>query len=62
MKSITNRKHENTVFLKRSKTCDEDNKTQFITNVEVTPATTADSTALPNIHDRLEDGQMKPVE
>ncbi len=45
-----------------SESCEETNKTQFITDVEATPATTADVTELPNIHDRLEESDMKPGE
>jgi transposase len=45
-----------------TETCDEDNQTQFITDVEVTPATTADVTELPNIQQRLDEAQMKPDE
>jgi transposase len=45
-----------------TETCDEDNQTQFITDVEVRSATTADSTELSNIQDRLDVGQMKPEE
>ncbi len=45
-----------------TESCDEENKTQFITDVEVTPANCADSTELPNIQVRLEQTQMKPDE
>lgn len=45
-----------------TESCGEENKTQFITDIETTPATTADVTELPNIQDRLEESQMKPDE
>ncbi len=43
-------------------TCDKVNKTQFITDVEVTPATTSDVKELPGIQKRLEESHMKPEE
>lgn len=45
-----------------SESCDTSNKTQFITDAEVTPATTADVKELPHIHERLEESRMKPEE
>jgi len=45
-----------------SETCDETNKTQFITDVEVTPATRADAHELPEIQKRLEESGKKPRE
>ncbi len=45
-----------------TESCEETNKTQFITDIEVTPSTTADSTELPRIHERLEESNMKPEE
>ena len=41
-----------------TKTCDKNNKTQFITDVGVTPATTADVKELPAIQERLEEGKV----
>ncbi len=41
-------------------TCNEGNKTQFITDVEVTPATRADAHELPEIQKRLEESGKKP--
>jgi len=40
----------------------ETNKAQFITDVEVTPSTTADVNELPNIQERLKTSDMKPGE
>lgn len=45
-----------------TETCDKANKTQFITDVEVTPATTSDVKELPGIQKRLEEVGMKPEE
>ena len=45
-----------------TETCDETNKTQFITDAEVTPATTSDVKELPGIQKRLEAVDMKPEE
>jgi len=45
-----------------TESCEETNKTQFITDVEVTPSTTADSRELARIHERLEESDMKPDE
>jgi transposase len=45
-----------------SESCEETNKTQFITDVEVTPSTTADVNELPNIQERLKTSDMKPGE
>jgi len=45
-----------------TETCDKNNKTQFITDVAVTSATTADVKELPGIQKRLEEGKMKPEE
>ncbi|ODS32820.1 MAG: hypothetical protein SCARUB_02026, partial [Candidatus Scalindua rubra] len=45
-----------------SESCEETNKTQFLTDVEVTPSTTADAKELPNIQERLEESDMKPDE
>ena len=45
-----------------TETCDKNNKTQFITDVGVTSATTADVKELPAIQERLEEGKMKPEE
>lgn len=45
-----------------TESCEETNKTQFITDVEVTPSTTADSKELARIHERLEESDMKPDE
>lgn len=45
-----------------SESCEESNQTQFITDVEVTPATTSDSKELVHIHERLEECNMKPNE
>lgn len=45
-----------------TESCEETNKTQFITDVEVTPSTTADSRELARIHKRLEESDMKPDE
>ena len=45
-----------------SETCDETNKTQFITDVEVTPATRADAHELPEIQKRLEESGKNPQE
>ena len=43
-----------------TESCDETNEVQFITDIELTPATKADSTELPLIHGRLEESEMKP--
>jgi hypothetical protein len=43
-----------------TESCEETNEVQFITDVELTPATKADSTELPLIHARLEESEMKP--
>ncbi len=43
-----------------SETCDEENKTQFITDVSVTEATKADVKELPEIHDRTKQAELKP--
>lgn len=43
-----------------SETCDEENKTQFITDASVTGATTADVKELPEIHERTEQAELKP--
>ena len=43
-----------------SETCDEENKTQFLTDASVTEATKADVKELPGIHDRTEQAEMKP--
>jgi hypothetical protein len=45
-----------------TESCEETNKTQFITDVEVAPSTTADSTELPRMQERLEESGMKPDE
>ncbi len=45
-----------------SESCEETNKTQFITDAEVTPSTTADVRELPQIQERLEESDMKPDE
>jgi hypothetical protein len=45
-----------------TESCEESNKTQFITDVEATPSTTADSKELPQIQKRLEESDMKPDE
>lgn len=45
-----------------TETCDKDNKTQFITDAEVTPATTQDVKELPGIQKWLEEAGMKPEE
>ena len=45
-----------------TETCDKTNQTQFITDVEVTPATTSDVKELPVIQKRLEESCMRPVE
>jgi len=45
-----------------SKTCDEANKAQFITDAEVTPATRADTHDLPDIQKRLKGSGKKPQE
>jgi len=45
-----------------TETCDKANKTQFITDVEVTPTTTSDVKGLPGIQKRLEEVGMKPEE
>jgi transposase len=45
-----------------TETCDKTNKTQFITDVVVTPATTSDVKELPGIQKRLEEIRMKPEE
>lgn len=45
-----------------TESCEETNQTQFITDVEVTPSTTADSKELPHIQERLEGSAMKPEE
>ena len=45
-----------------TETCDKTNQTQFITDVEVTPATTSDVKELPVIQKRLEASCMRPVE
>ena len=43
-----------------TETCDPDNKTQFITDVEVTGATEHDSTQQPEIQERLIENELKP--
>ena len=43
-----------------SETCDEENKTQFITDVSVTEATKADVKELPEIQERAEKAELKP--
>ncbi len=43
-----------------SETCDEKNKTQFITDVNATGATRADSKELPEIQERVDKAGMKP--
>jgi len=43
-----------------TESCEETNEVQFITDVELTPATKADSSELPLIHARLEESKMKP--
>lgn len=45
-----------------TESCEETNKTQFITDVEATASTTADSTELPRMQGRLEKSDMKPDE
>ena len=45
-----------------TETCDKTNQTQFITDVEVTPATTSDVKELPVIQKRLEESCMRPAE
>ncbi len=45
-----------------TETCDTANKTQFLTDTEVTPATTPDAKELPGIQERLEEAEMKPKE
>jgi hypothetical protein len=45
-----------------TESCEKTNQTQFITDVEVTPSTTADSKELPQIQERLEGSEMKPEE
>ena len=44
-----------------TETCDKTNQTQFITDVEVTPATTSDVKELPVIQKRLEESCMRPA-
>jgi hypothetical protein len=43
-----------------TETCDPDNKTQFITDIEVTESTEADSNEQPHIQQRLIDNDFKP--
>ena len=43
-----------------SETCDEENKTQFITDANATGATRADSKELPEIQERVEEAELKP--
>ena len=43
-----------------TETCDQDNKTQFITDVEVTEATEHDSTQQPKIQNRLIENKLRP--
>ena len=45
-----------------TETCDTENKTQFVVDVAVTPATTADVKGLSGIQHRLEESGMKPQE
>ena len=45
-----------------TETCDRDNKTQFITDVDVTEVTVHDSKQLPEIQERLEKNGFKPEE
>ena len=45
-----------------TESCEETNKTQFVTDVEVMPSTTADVNELPNIQRRLEESEMGPDE
>lgn len=45
-----------------TETCDTANKTQFITDTEVTPATTPDAKELSGIQERLEGAKVKPEE
>lgn len=45
-----------------TETCDTANKTQCITDTEVTPATTPDAKELPGIQERPEGAEMKPEE
>jgi len=43
-----------------SETCDQENKTQFITDVNATGATRADSKELPELQERVEEAELKP--
>ena len=43
-----------------TETCDVENKTQFITDIEVTESTEADSNEQPNIQERLIENEFKP--
>ena len=43
-----------------SETCDEENKTQFISDVNATGAIRADSKELPEIQERVEEAELKP--
>jgi len=43
-----------------TETCDPENKTQFITDIEVTESTEADSNEQPNIQERLIENEFKP--
>lgn len=45
-----------------SETCDENNKTQFITDINATESTKGDVKELPEIQERLEEAEMKPEE
>ena len=45
-----------------TESCEDTNKTQFVTDVEVMPSTTADVNELPNIQRRLEESEMVPDE
>ncbi|MCP3923938.1 MAG: hypothetical protein GY714_15275 [Desulfobacterales bacterium] len=43
-----------------TETCDGDNETQFITDINVTASTKSDSKEVNDIEERLEDAEMKP--
>ena len=43
-----------------SETCDQENKTQFITDVNATGATRADSKELPELQERVDKAELKP--
>lgn len=43
-----------------TETCDKENKTQFITDINATASTKSDSKEVDDIEERLEDAEMKP--